>query len=433
MAKFYLENVKNHLSQTVTVSGWLFNKRGSGKIIFLHVRDGTGFVQVVIEKEKVSEDLFKTADSLKREACIEVTGKIYEEPRAPHGLEMLAENIKVISNPEEDYPIGKKEHGPDFLLGFRHLWLRAPKQQAIMRIRDELCFAFREFFHQKNFCLIDTPILTGSVGEEAGELFELEYFDHGKAYLSQTGQLYLEAAALALGKVYCLGPTFRAEKSKTRRHLTEFWMLEAEVAFNTYIQNMDLQEEMLKFSIEKILKNRQKELKILERDVSRLQTVVEKPFIRITYDEALERLKKLGNNVPWGKNLGAEDETLLTSSLDVPMFVTHYPAQVKAFYMEPEPTNPKTVQCSDLLAPEGYGEIIGGSARIGDYHHLIEKLLAQGLDPKAYEWYIDLRKWGGVPHAGFGIGIERTVSYICGLQHLREAAAFPRMITRIYP
>ncbi len=428
----YIEDISNYLGKEVTIKGWLYNKRSSGKIHFLQIRDGTGFIQGVMEKADVKEEEFKQAKKLRLEASIIVTGVVREDPRAPTGYELSVKSLKVVQNPQEEYPIGKKEHGIDFLLDHRHLWLRSKKQHAILRIRDGIVWAIRKFFKERKFVLVDSPILTGSIGEGASGLFDLEYFHEGKAYLAQTGQLYLEAAAAAFGKVYCFGPTFRAEKSKTRRHLTEFWMVEPEVAYYEHEDNIKLQEDLVYYIVSYVLENHKKELEVLERDISKLENV-KPPFYRLTYDQAIKKLNELGSDIKWGEDFGNDDETLLTQQYDKPVFVECYPKKVKAFYMKEHPKNPELVLCDDLLAPEGYGEIIGGSQREDDYDKLLNRIKEEGLPEESYKWYLDLRKFGSFPHSGFGLGLERTVAWICGLKHIREAIPWPRTIYRLYP
>ncbi|HQW66156.1 MAG TPA: asparagine--tRNA ligase, partial [Gemmatimonadales bacterium] len=360
-----------------------------------------------------------------------VTGTVREDAREPGGYELTASDV-VVTAPSVDYPISPKEHGTAFLFEHRHLWLRSKKQVAIARVRHEIEQAIHDFYYARGFIRVDTPILTGSIGEQAGELFATEYFDLGQAYLAQTGQLYGEAAAAAHGKIYTFGPTFRAEKSKTRRHLTEFWMIEPEVAFNDSNANMQLQEDFVSYLVERALERRKEELKELERDLAPLEKVTG-PFPRITYSEAIATLQAQGSDIQWGTDLGADDETALAKAYDKPLFVMNYPKEVKAFYMKENPDDPRTVLNNDCLAPEGYGEIIGGSEREGDYDKLLQRIKDQGLDPASYGWYLDLRKYGGFVHSGFGLGLERTVAWICGIPHIREAIAFPRQIHRLYP
>lgn len=427
----YIRDLSEFEGKEITIRGWLYNKRSSGKIHFLQLRDGTGTVQGVMVKKEVSEDDFTAAKNLWLEASVEVKGLVRADDRAPSGYELTVSSLNVIDNPSEEYPIGKKEHGIDFLLDNRHLWLRSSRQHAILTIRERIIWAAREFLHNQGYLLVDSPIITGSIGEGASGLFELDYFDD-KAYLAQTGQLYAEAAAAAFGKVYTFGPTFRAEKSKTRRHLTEFWMLEPEVAFYDHKDNMKLQEDLVCYMVSQVLLHCRKELEVLERDISRLEKITP-PFYHVSYDEAMKMLKELGSATPYGDDLGGEDETLLTNQFDKPVFVECYPKKVKAFYMKEHPDNPDLVLCDDLLAPEGYGEIIGGSQREDDYDKLLGRIREEGLPEESYNWYLDLRKYGTFVHSGFGIGIERTVAWICGLKHIREAIPWPRTIYRITP
>jgi asparaginyl-tRNA synthetase len=420
-----------HLGETVTVQGWVVTTRSSGKIAFIVMRDGSGYVQGVLSRKEVPESTWTTFSALTQETSVAMTGIVRAEPRSPGGYELAVQSIDLLGT-SPDYPISPKEHGTTFLFEHRHLWLRSRRQAAVARVRHEVVQAIRDFFYQREFVLVDTPILTGAIGEEAGNLFATDYFDLGKAYLAQTGQLYVEAAAAALGKVYCFGPTFRAEKSKTRRHLTEFWMVEPEVAFNDSDANMRLQEEFVGYIVSRALERRREELKELERDVSPLERVCP-PFPRVSYTEAVGRLNALGSDIKWGGDLGGDDETLLAREYDRPVFVYNYPKQVKAFYMKENPDDPRTVLNNDCLAPEGYGEIIGGSQREDDYDKLLARIKEQGLDPEAYRWYLDLRKYGTFVHSGFGLGIERTVAWICGIPHIREAIAFPRQIHRLYP
>ncbi len=431
MAVADISGLHAHLGETVTVRGWVVTTRSSGKIAFVVVRDGSGYVQGVLSKKEVTEATWATFVALTHESSVAVIGTVRAEPRSPGGYELAVQSIELLGS-SPDFPISPKEHGTTFLFEHRHLWLRSRRQAAIARVRSEVAQAIRDFFYQRDFVLVDTPILTGAIGEEAGNLFATDYFDLGKAYLAQTGQLYVEAAAAALGKVYCFGPTFRAEKSKTRRHLTEFWMVEPEVAFNDSDANMRLQEEFVSYLVGRALERRQEELKELERDVAPLQRV-QPPFPRVSYTEAVTRLNALGSDMTWGSDLGGDDETLLARDYDRPVFVYNYPKQVKAFYMKENPDDPRTVLNNDCLAPEGYGEIIGGSQREDDYDKLLSRIQQQGLDPEAYRWYLDLRKYGTFVHSGFGLGIERTVAWICGIPHIREAIAFPRQIHRLYP
>jgi asparaginyl-tRNA synthetase len=420
-----------HVGQTVTVHGWITTTRSSGKIAFLVLRDGSGYVQGVLAKQEVDEPTWTAARGLTQETSVAVTGVVREDPRSPGGYELAVAALSVLGG-SDDFPITPKEHGTTYLFEHRHLWLRSRRQVAIAKVRHEVVQAIRDFFYQDGFTLVDTPILTGSVGEDAGSLFATEYFDLGKAYLAQTGQLYLESAAAALGKVYCFGPTFRAEKSKTRRHLTEFWMVEPEVAFNDSDANMRLQERFVSYIVARALERRREELKELERDTAPLERI-QPPFPRISYSDAIAKLQGLGSDITWGQDLGGDDETLLASQFDRPVLVFNYPKEVKAFYMKENPDDPRTVLNNDCLAPEGYGEIIGGSQREDDYDRLLARIRAQGLEPDAYRWYLDLRKYGTFVHAGFGLGVERTVAWICGIPHVRETIAFPRQIHRLYP
>jgi asparaginyl-tRNA synthetase len=431
VASVTIQALGAHVGETVSLKGWVRNFRSSGKISFLILRDGSGEVQCVFPKSEVSEDTWVRLDGVEYEASVQVTGSVRADERAPGGVELTASDVAVLG-PAPEFPIQPKEHGTDFLLEHRHLWLRSRKQIAIMRVRDEIVRAIRDFMHEGGFTLVDTPILTGSIGESAGTLFETEYFDLGPAYLAQTGQLYVEAAAAALGKVYCFGPTFRAEKSKTRRHLTEFWMVEPEVAWLDSDGNMRLQEDFICYIVGRVLQNQGAELDVLERDISRLEQI-QAPFDRVSYTQAVELLQSQGSDVEWGADLGAGDETILVEGRQKPLFVYDYPKGAKAFYMKENPEDPRTVKCNDLLAPEGYGEIIGGSQREDDHDKLLARIREEGLPEEAYDWYLDLRKYGTFPHSGFGLGLERTVSWICGLPHLRESIAFPRMMTRITP
>jgi asparaginyl-tRNA synthetase len=431
MAAVDISGLHAHVGETVTVRGWVVTTRSSGKIAFVVVRDGSGYVQGVLSKKEVPETTWSAFATLTQEASVLLSGVVREEPRSPGGYELAVQTLESLGASPE-YPITPKEHGTTFLFEHRHLWLRSRRQVAVARVRHEVVQAIRDFFYERGFTLVDTPILTGAIGEEAGNLFATDYFDLGKAYLAQTGQLYVEAAAAALGKVYCFGPTFRAEKSKTRRHLTEFWMVEPEVAFNDSDANMRLQQDFVSAIVGRALDRRQEELKELERDTTPLERV-QAPFPRISYSDAVVRLNALGSDITWGSDLGGDDETLLARDYDRPVFVYNYPRQVKAFYMKENPDDPRTVLNNDCLAPEGYGEIIGGSQREDDYEKLLARIKAQGLDPEAYRWYLDLRKYGTFVHSGFGLGIERTVAWICGIPHIREAIAFPRQIHRLYP
>jgi asparaginyl-tRNA synthetase len=431
MAGVQISDLHAHVGETVVVNGWVVTIRSSGKIAFVVLRDGSGYVQGVLSKKEVPETTWATFGSLTQESSVALTGTVREEPRSPGGYELSVQAIELLG-PSVDYPITPKEHGTTFLFEHRHLWLRSRRQAAVARVRHEVVQAVRDFFYERNFVLVDTPILTGAIGEEAGNLFATDYFDLGKAYLAQTGQLYVEAAAAALGRVYCFGPTFRAEKSKTRRHLTEFWMVEPEVAFNDSNANMRLQEEFVSYIVARALDRRREELKELERDIAPLERV-RPPFPRISYTDAVSRLNSLGSDITWGNDLGGDDETLLAREYDRPVFVYNYPKHVKAFYMKENSEDPRTVLNNDCLAPEGYGEIIGGSQREDNYDRLLARIKEQGLDPEVYRWYLDLRKYGTFVHSGFGLGIERTVAWISGIPHIREAIAFPRQIHRLYP
>ena len=431
MQIIHISDLKNYVGQEVTLRGWLFNKRSSGKVKFVILRDGTGYLQCVYFKGNVTEDTFKAADKIGQESSIEVTGKVKEEPRAVGGYEIDATGLTIIQN-AQNYPITPKDHGIEFLLDNRHLWLRSKKQVAILKIRHRIVKAIRDFFDDRDFTLMDPPILTPNAVEGTSTLFETKYFDLGSAYLTQSGQLYAEAGAMALGKVYTFGPTFRAEKSKTRRHLTEFWMVEPEAAFFDLNDDMDLAESFLEYIVQTVLKEMKNELDILERDTSKLENV-KKPLPRISYDEAIEILKKNNVKLEWGKDIGGADETIISNHFERPVIVHRYPAEIKAFYMKRDPENPKLALAMDVLAPEGYGEIIGGSQREDDLDQLLERIKEHNLPQEAFEWYLDLRRYGTVPHAGFGLGLERTVSWICGLDHLREAIPFPRMIYRNTP
>ncbi len=431
MQKIFISDLSKYIGKEITIQGWLYNKRSAGKLHFLILRDGTGYLQCVFFKGNVSEEVFESAGKLGQESSIEITGKVKEEKRAPGGYELDATDLKIISE-THDYPITPKEHGIEFLMDNRHLWLRSSKQVAILRVRHRIIKAIRDFFDGNGFTLMDPPILTPSSCEGTSTLFETEYFDLGKAYLTQSGQLYAEAGAMALGKVYTFGPTFRAEKSKTKRHLTEFWMCEPEVAFADLNDDMDLAEEFLEYIVQTVLKDREEELKVLERDTSFLKNV-KKPLPRISYDEAVEILKKNGSEFEYGNDFGAPDETIISNQYDRPVMVHRYPAAVKAFYMKRDPENPNLALAVDVLAPEGYGEIIGGSQREDNIDLLIERIKEHDLPMKDFEWYLDLRRFGSVPHSGFGLGLERTVSWICGLEHIRETIPFPRMIYRNTP
>jgi asparaginyl-tRNA synthetase len=431
MTTVRIAELSRHEGSSVTVRGWVTSTRSSGRIAFIVLRDGTGYLQAVLSKKEVPEAAWERFATLTLETSVALTGVVRAEARAPGGYELHLGELTVLG-PSVEFPIQPKEHSTQFLFEHRHLWLRSRRQVAIAKVRHEVVQAIRDFFFERGFTLVDTPILTGSIGEQAGELFSTEYFDLGKAYLAQTGQLYVEAAAAALGKVYCFGPTFRAEKSKTRRHLTEFWMVEPEVAFNDSNDNMRLQEEFVSYVVGRTIERRKEELKELERDTSPLERV-QPPFHRICYTDAVARLAELGSDIVWGRDLGGDDETLLAQQYDRPVLVFNYPRGIKAFYMKENPDDPRTVLNNDCLAPEGYGEIIGGSQREDNYDRLLSRIREQGLDPEAYRWYLDLRTYGTFVHSGFGLGVERTVAWICGIPHIRETIAFPRQIHRLYP
>jgi asparaginyl-tRNA synthetase len=432
MAWVYIEDLGKHIGEEVTLRGWLYNRRSSGKVHFLLVRDGTGVCQCVASLGDVGPEAFAQADHLGQETSLEITGIVRADKRAPGGRELTARSFKVCA-PALDYPITPKEHGVAFLLDQRHLWLRSSRQHAILRIRSEVEAACRDFFHQRGFVLFDSPILTPTSCEGTTNLFEIDYFGERKAYLTQSGQLYAEAGALAFGKVYCFGPTFRAEKSKTRRHLTEFWMVEPEVAYFTLDEDMQLAEDFVSYILGRVLERRAEELKLLERDTTRLERAATKPYARITYDEAIARLKAKGLTVNWGDDLGGDEETALSSEFENPVMVHRYPAACKAFYMKRDPARTEVALCVDMLAPEGYGEIIGGGQREDDYETLRQRILDHGLPLEPFNWYLDLRRYGSVPHAGFGMGIERMVAWCCGIHHIREAVPFPRMMERLEP
>jgi asparaginyl-tRNA synthetase len=420
-----------HAGQTVVVRAWVTHLRSSGKIAFAVLRDGTGICQTVFVKNQLPAEAWERFAQLTTETSVEISGEVRVEPRAPGGVEIGVTSITIIGASPIDYPIQPKEHGVDFLLDNRHFWLRSPRQRAIAVIRSEIEQAIHDFFYENGFLRVDTPILTAAIGERSG-LFATEYFDLGNAYLAQTGQLYGEAAAAAFGKIYTFGPTFRAEKSKTRRHLTEFWMIEPEVAWNDSDANMVLQEQFVSYLVQRVLERRKPELLELERDVTKLENI-KPPFPRLNYTDAIALVQSKGSAAVWGDDLGAEDEALIVADYDKPVFVFNYPKEAKAFYMKENPDDPRTVLCDDLLAPEGYGEMIGGSQREDDYDKLVARIKEEGLPMDAYEWYLDLRRYGTFTHSGFGLGLERTVAWICGIQHIREVIAFPRMMHRLRP
>ena len=427
----YIEDIGKHEGEEVTIKGWLHNRRSSGKIHFLILRDGSGFIQGVMSKAAVGDELFKAAHHLSQETSIVVTGTARADTRAPSGYEIDVKGLEVVA-PAHDYPITPKEHGVDYLLDRRHLWIRSERQQAILRVRHEIINAVRDFFNDQGFILADTPIFTPAACEGTTTLFPVQYFDDETAYLTQSGQLYNEANAMALGKVYAFGPTFRAEKSKTRRHLTEFWMVEPEMAYADLNDVITLAEGLITSVVARVLDRRERELKTLERNISKLEAV-KAPFPRLRYDEAAKILLDKGLPFQVGGDLGGTDETVLSEQFDRPVCVTHYPAAIKAFYMKPDPNEPDKALCVDVLAPEGYGEIIGGGQRLDDLDLLLKRIKEHGLPQEAFEWYLDLRRYGSVPHGGFGMGIERCVSWICGLEHVRETIPYPRMLYRIYP
>jgi asparaginyl-tRNA synthetase len=427
----YIEDIGRHEGEEVTIKGWLHNRRSSGKIHFLILRDGTGFIQAVMSKAAVGDDTFKAADHLSQETSVIVTGTARADKRAPSGYEIDVKQLDVVA-PAHDFPITPKEHGVDYLLDRRHLWIRSERQQSILRVRHEIINPVRDFFNDRGFILADTPIFTPAACEGTTTLFPAQYFEEQTAYLTQSGQLYNEANAMALGRVYCFGPTFRAEKSKTRRHLTEFWMVEPEMAYAGLDEVMSLAEDLIVSLVQRVLERRARELKVLERDISRLEAV-QKPFARLSYDEAVKLLQEKGLPIQWGSDFGGPDETTLSEQFDRPLMVHRYPAAVKAFYMKPDPERPDLALGVDVLAPEGYGEIIGGGERLADLDLLLERIKEHNLPQEAFEWYLDLRRYGTVPHGGFGMGIERVVAWICKLEHVRETIPYPRMLYRLYP
>jgi asparaginyl-tRNA synthetase len=436
MAFVYINEISKYKGQEVTLKGWLYNIRSSGKIIFAILRDGTGLLQAIVLKNAVSPEVFERAKELTQESSLEVTGTVREVPEgktAPGGHELDVKDLKIhqLIPIDRSFPITPKEHGIEFLMDYRHLWIRSSRQHAILKVRHEIIRAVRNFFDARGFTLVDTPIFTPAACEGTTTLFEVGYFDE-KAYLTQSGQLYNEATAAAFGKVYCFGPTFRAEKSKTRRHLTEFWMVEPEVAYATLEDIMALAEDFITHIVKSVLQHRRSELEVLERDMYKLERI-EPPFPRVSYDEAVQSLKARGASIEWGGDFGGGDETLLSQQYDRPIMVHRYPAQVKAFYMEPDANRPELALCVDVLAPEGYGEIIGGGQRASSLELLTQRIQEHQLPPEAFDWYLDLRKYGTFPHAGFGMGIERAVAWICGLEHVRETIPFPRMLYRLRP
>ena len=429
--KCTINEVYKYVNEEVKIGAWIANKRSSGKIAFLQLRDGTGFIQGVVVKAEVDEELFNKAKKITQETSVWVTGVVQVDERSPFGYELLVTGLEVIAE-AVDYPITPKQHGTEFLMDHRHLWLRSKRQHAVMKIRNEIIRATYEFFNKEGFVKVDPPILTGSAPEGTSELFATKYFDED-AYLSQSGQLYMEAAAMALGKVFSFGPTFRAEKSKTRRHLIEFWMIEPEMAFVEFNENLEVQEQYVSYIVQSVLKNCEIELKTLGRDTSKLENI-KAPFPRITYDDAIKFLHEKGfDDIEWGDDFGAPHETAIAESFDKPVFITHYPTGIKPFYMQPAPDRDDVVLCADLIAPEGYGEIIGGSERIHDMDLLKARLDEHNLSMDAYQWYYELRQYGSVPHSGFGLGLERTVAWISGVEHVRETIPFPRLLNRLYP
>ncbi len=430
MEVVYIENVGAHEGNEVTLRGWVYNKRSSGKLQFILLRDGTGIMQCVAFKGNFAPEQFEALDKLTQESSLEIDGKVRKDSRSPGGYEMDVSAFRVLQL-AENYPITPKEHGTAFLMENRHLWLRSSRQHAILKIRHEIIKACRDYFDDRGFTLVDTPIFTPNACEGTTTLFETQYFDQ-MAYLTQSGQLYNEATAAAFGKVYCFGPTFRAEKSKTRRHLMEFWMVEPEVAYATLEDTMELAEGLICFIVERVLTKRRAQLEVLERDISVLEKI-RKPFPRLSYDEAVKKMQAAGSEIRWGGDFGGTDETIVSEQYSSPVMVHRYPSEVKAFYMQPDPDRPEVALCVDVLAPEGYGEIIGGGQRIHDYDLLMRRLKEHNLSIEPFQWYLDLRKYGTVPHSGFGMGIERMVSWLCKLGHLRETIAFPRTLYRIYP
>ncbi|RLQ92540.1 asparagine--tRNA ligase [Planomicrobium sp. Y74] len=431
MKKITIAEMAKYNGQTIKLGAWVANKRSSGKIAFLQLRDGSGFVQGVVVKAEVGEEVFAAAKALTQETSLYVTGEVKEDERSAFGYELAVTGIEVIHE-AKDFPITPKEHGTEFLMDNRHLWLRSRKQHAIMKIRNEIIRSTYEFFNDNGFVKVDPPILTGSAPEGTSELFATKYFEED-AFLSQSGQLYMEAAAMALGKVFSFGPTFRAEKSKTRRHLIEFWMIEPEMAFMEHAESLEVQEQFVSHIVQSVLKNCKLELDRLDRDTSKLEKI-KAPFPRITYDEAIKWLNDNGfNDIEWGDDFGAPHETAIAESYDMPVFIINYPIGIKPFYMQPHPERDDVVLCADLIAPEGYGEIIGGSERIYDYELMKQRIKEHNLDESAYAWYLDLSKYGAVPHSGFGLGLERTVAWISGAEHVRESIPFPRLLNRLYP
>ncbi len=438
MTDTFVSKISDHVGEEVTLRGWVYNFRSSGKIFFMQFRDGSGRVQVVYSKADLGDEGWEALQSLKLESSVIIKGLVKEDTRAPSGFELEGKSVEIVQVAQDGYPIGKKDHGPDFLLDNRHLWLRSEKQWAVQRVRDTIIRATYDYFGENGFVKFDTPILTPTSCEGTTELFEMDYFsgeegtEDSKAYLAQSGQLYLEAGIMSLGRAFDFGPVFRAEKSKTRRHLTEFWMMDAEAAFVEHEENMKIQEELVCHIVKTVLGRNQHELKVLERDTEALQKV-QAPFVRMTHADAVAKLKEMGSDIGEKDDLGADDETKLTEQYDKPIFIEKYPSEVKAFYMKRDPEDDTLALCSDLLAPEGYGEIIGGSQREDDYDTLVKRMAEHDLDPDPFQWYLDLRRYGSVPHSGFGYGLERIVGWLCGLHHVRETIPFPRLINRIRP
>ncbi|API89592.1 asparagine--tRNA ligase [Marinilactibacillus sp. 15R] len=431
MEKIRIIEASKHIGEMVRIGGWISNKRSSGKIAFLQLRDGSAYFQGVVVKSEVEESIFDLAKSLTQESSVWVTGIIQEDTRSKFGYEIHVKEIEVIGE-SKDYPITPKEHGTEFLMDHRHLWLRSSKQHAIMQIRNEVIRATYEFFNNEGFLKVDPPILTGNAAEDTTELFHTQYFEYD-AFLSQSGQLYMEAAAMALGKVFSFGPTFRAEKSKTRRHLIEFWMIEPEMAFMDQNESLEIQEKYVAYLVQNVLDNCDMALDILERDKELLKKYTTLPYPRISYDEAVDLLQNNDFDIEWGEDFGSPQETFIANQYDQPVFILNYPKAIKPFYMKPHPDRDDVVLCADMIAPEGYGEIIGGSQREDDYEALQTQLEKHGLDIKDYDWYLDLRRYGSVPHSGFGLGLERTITWLSGTEHIREAIPFPRLLNRIYP
>lgn len=423
-------DLSNYEGKTVTLYGWLYNKRSSGKLHFLQLRDGSNIIQCVLFKGDVDEDTFTSAGQIPQESSLKITGTVKKDDRSPIGVELGVQSVEVLHEATE-YPITPKDHGVAFLMDHRHLWLRSAKQNAILKIRAQIVHAIRNYFDNNGFTLVDAPIFTPNACEGTTNLFETDYFDE-KAYLTQSGQLYMEAAAAAVGKAYCFGPTFRAEKSKTRRHLTEFWMVEPEVAFMDLEGDMDLAEDFVVHIVQHVVQTCRQELTVLERDISKLEAI-QKPFPRITYDEAIKLLNENGKDVQWGEDFGADEETVISQQFDRPVMIHRYPFAIKAFYMKPDPTNPKVALNVDMIAPEGYGEMIGGGQREDDINALKQRITEHHLPMEAFKWYLDVREYGSFPHAGFGLGLERTVAWICGLHHVRETIPFPRLMDRLRP